>query len=177
MLVSYGDDLSLEYFDESTLQVELSAQHVALIYLVATNLNSSNYWLDWDTNRDAIQAMLADLIALIDGTPVAAEGITEITITPATVFPVLLKSVAAGETVDEVLLVVDMAFDTGSLTIGDAGDVDRLMLATDNSLLLAEQFQVSPEYQYPAAADVYVYLTGTPSVGSARIRLYSYPEA
>lgn len=98
----------------------------------------------------------------------------EIVITPATTFPVLLKAMLAGENVDEVLVVVDTAFDAGILTIGDAGDVDRLMPATSNNLLSAGQYQVSPEYIYPADTDVLVYLTGSPTTGSARIVLYSY---
>lgn len=101
---------------------------------------------------------------------------TEIDIKPATIFPVLLKSMLAGENVDEVLVIVDSAFDAGSLTIGDAGDNARLMSAGSNSLFNAGQYQVSPEYIYPADTDVLVYLTGAPTTGSARIVLYSYRE-
>lgn len=105
---------------------------------------------------------------------------TQITITPATVFPVLLKSVVAGETADELLVIVDEAFDADLvLSVGDSGDNARLMTIQQNNLqVVGGQYQVSPEYQYPGAADIYVYLTGgTPTVGSARIRLYSFVEA
>lgn len=103
--------------------------------------------------------------------------LTEIDITPATAFPLLLKSVAAGETIDEVLLTVDSAWDAGTLSVGDAGDHEKLLPASYNSLALVDQFQVSPQYKYTSADDVLIYLTGAPTTGSARITLYSYLEA
>lgn len=102
---------------------------------------------------------------------------TEIDITPATPFPLLLKSVAAGETVDEVLLTVDSAWDAGTLSVGDAGDHEKLLPVSYNNLAETGQYQLSPQYKYTAATDVYIYLTGAPTTGSARVTLYSYLEA
>lgn len=100
---------------------------------------------------------------------------TEVIITPATAFPVLLKSVAAGETCDEILVTVDSAWDAGSLTIGDATAPERLMPSGATNLAITGlQSQRSPQYQYPAATDIFIYLTGSPTTGSARVTLYTY---
>lgn len=119
----------------------------------------------------AMQTMFLDYLNSECG---MGQNVTEITITPAAAFPVLLKTVLSGETADEILVTVDTAFDTGTLTIGDSGDNDRLMTDTQNSLALTEQFQVSPQYKYTDTTDIYVYLAGAPTTGSARITLYSY---
>lgn len=101
--------------------------------------------------------------------------VTEIVITPATTFPVLLKSMAAGETADEILVKIDAAFDAGSITIGDAASNDRLFPAAYNILdEPGADIQLSPQYEYAAETDVLVYMTGTPTIGSARVVLYSY---
>jgi len=68
VLIDYAVDLALDY-GNAPLQVELSATDVALIFLVATVLNDQQYWVDWLTNSDAIQAYLASLLAKIDGVP------------------------------------------------------------------------------------------------------------
>lgn len=89
--------------------------------------------------------------------------------------PALLKNVLALETADEILLTVDTVFDTGSLTIGDAGDPARLMSIDDLTQLQAgDQIQLSPQFRYPAPEAVNVYLTGSPTTGAARITLYTF---
>jgi len=121
-----------------------------------------------------VQELLAFLCELED---ILNTGLitTEVEIAFDSTFPVLLKSVKPGETIDECLITVDTAFDTGSLSIGDAVDNECLFPAAYNSLLTAdEQYQVSPQYRYPADADVFVYLTGTPVSGIARVTLYTY---
>ena len=169
-------------FDEPEISVCINPKWAAYIDGAVSRLLRRSVWLgDEDAQTFATGEIRKFLAALQERIPceptMRALVPTEIDISPATVFPLLLKSVAAGETIDELLVTVDEVWDAGTLTIGDAGDPERLMTAAYNSLALAEQFQVSPQYKYVSPADVYIYLSGAPTTGSARITLYSYLEA
>lgn len=150
-----------------------------LISAVQVELDRPEVWDDVDAA--AAMAYMEELIAflmLLDPTTGGDMKITTTIITNATTFPFFLKTLEAGETVDEVLIDVDDAFDVGSLEIGDSLQHDRLVSAANNSLFVApEQFQFSPEYIYPTTTDVFAYFSGTPTTGSARIVLYTYTAA
>lgn len=151
-------------------------QYISLLLgAIDAELMRPDVWEDADREDallyiDDLKTYLIELPQIL----MSQQSITEIDISSGTVFPVLIKTVLAGETVDEVLLTVDTPFDTGVLSIGDDGDNSRLMSADSNSLALAEQFQLSPQVRYSSGTAIYAYLTGTPSTGSARITLYSY---
>lgn len=72
----------------------------------------------------------------------------------------------AGKLVFAADLHVSQAFDgdTPSLTLGDAGDVDRLMQATQNDPREIATYTVSPNYRY--GADTQILLTITPGIGA-----------
>ena len=171
-------------FDAPTVQLCMNVEWVAFVDGVLGKLMRRGVWLGTpETPAWAVGEVQKLLIQLLQRNP-CGEGEdmrplipTEIAITPATSFPLLLKSVAAGETIDEVLLTVDSAWDAGTLSVGDAGDHEKLLPASYNSLALVDQFQVSPQYKYTAPTDVYIYLTGAPTAGSARLTLYTYLEA
>lgn len=152
------------------------AQYVPLLLgAIDAELMRRDAW-DEDDRDDALYYIddLKTFIAVLADMLMQQQTVTPATITPATTFPLLLRTARAGETIDEVLVTVDEAFDAGVLTIGDAGQVDRLLSAGENNLLAApSQWQVSPEYIYESDTDIFVYLTGTPTIGSARVKLYS----
>jgi hypothetical protein len=129
-----------------------------------------------DERTDALQLMddLKTFIAVLADTMKQAQTVTEKDITPTTIFPLLLRTVATNETVDELLLTVDVAFDAGSLSVGDDDNPERFMSATTGALDEVGQIQLSPQHRYEAATDVKIYLTGTPTVGAARVTLYTY---
>jgi hypothetical protein len=171
-------------FDAPTVQLCMNVEWVAFVDGVLGKLLRRGVWLgDPETQAWAVGEVQKLLIQLMQRNP-CGEGEamkplipTEIIITPASTFPLLLKTMAAGETVDELLLTVDEAWDAGTLSVGDAGDHEKLLSASYNSLALVDQFQVSPQYKYTAPTDVFIYLTGAPTTGVARITLYSYEES
>jgi len=54
-------DLDIDYGVDG-VTIEISARMLALIFILATELDSPIYWQDWNTEHDNIQAMLAALI-------------------------------------------------------------------------------------------------------------------
>lgn len=71
--------------------------------------------------------------------------------------------------------VVDIidAFDGGvTLTVGDMVAQGRLQIVADNFPGIVDQYETRPNYAYSVSTDVYVFLTGTPTVGSGRVVVY-----
>lgn len=146
-----------------------------LLGAIDAELMREDAWTEAD-RTDALLYIddLKTYIMMLPGLLMSSVQITEFTITPATVFPFVLKAMQTGETADEILVAVDIAFDAGLLQVGDDINPDRLMPYYFNDLAQLDQYQVSPQYKYTEPTDVKIYLTGTPTVGSARIVLYSY---
>lgn len=176
--INYAELAALDYGIGADIDVNLSATQVALIYYLVSVLTANRLvWQDYDTNYDAIDAMLADLAARLDSAIARELMITEVEFAFDSTYPLLIKALEAGETVDELLITVDTPFDAGNLTVGDGVNPSRLITAAYNDLLEAGQYQVSPQYQYGSATNVYAYLTGSPTVGAGRITLYTYTES
>lgn len=75
---------------------------------------------------------------------------------------VLLGNISEGSKVTSVTVTVNSVFDgTPSLTVGDAGDNERLMTADENDLEDAFSYESTPNYVYTNAVDteVYAYLS------------------
>lgn len=155
------------------------SQYVPLLLgAIDAELNRPDVWESADRADalyyiDDLKCFLLELETIL----MSQQTVTEIAINPATTYPALLKTLRAGETIDEVLLTVDEAFDTGTLSIGDESDHERFMSAGLNSLTASGQFQSSPQTKVEAETEVYIYLTGTPVTGSGRVTLYTYQEA
>ena len=86
--------------------------------------------------------------------------------TPASVDP----KVPAGCMVVKVGLHLDVPFNGvgAALTVGDAGDTDRLMLATQNDPTTAASYETHPTYRY--VAETTITLSITPGTGGTQGR-------
>lgn len=86
----------------------------------------------------------------------------------------------AGRTVYEVRVQVQNPFSgssgTPGITVGDAGQTDRLVLETESDLTSPGTYVVNVDYTYSTATDIYVYITNVPVVGSCKI-IISYDMA
>lgn len=169
-------------FEEPTIRVCINPEWAAYIDGAMSRLLRHTVWLGTPEEQEAaVQQVRQFLAALQERIPcgeiMTAPIVTEIDITPESVFPLLLKSAIEGETIDEVLLTVDSAWDAGVISVGDDADHDRLLPAAYGVLDTERQIQASPQYRYSAGTDVNIYLIGAPTTGSARVTLYSYQEA
>ena len=85
-----------------------------------------------------------------------------------------IGTVAAGLGVSLVVVVVDAVFDgAATISVGDAGDTDRLMTTGQNTPTVAAVYDTHPAYQYGVDTGVRVYFGGTPTVGSGRVYVYT----
>ena len=86
---------------------------------------------------------------------------------------VLLGNISEGCKVTSVTVTTNVAFNdnTAEVTVGDAGDNDRLMTADESDLLDVFSYESTPSYVYGAGdTDVYAYLTpGTASQGNVTV--------
>ena len=86
---------------------------------------------------------------------------------------VLLGNISEGCKVTSVTITTNVVFNdnTAEITVGDAGDNDRLMTADESDLLDAYSYESTPSYVYGAGdTDVYAYLTpGTSSQGNVTV--------
>jgi hypothetical protein len=65
------------------------------------------------------------------------------------------------------------AFDGGvQITVGDLVAQGRFQGAADNDPETIHQYETEPHFAYPATTDVYVFFSGSPSVGRGRVILY-----
>jgi hypothetical protein len=65
------------------------------------------------------------------------------------------------------------AFDGGvSMTIGDIIAQGRFQGAADNHPSVSDQYETHPHHVYSVDTDVYVFLTGSPTIGFGRVVLY-----
>ena len=86
---------------------------------------------------------------------------------------IVLGNISEGSKVTSVTVTVNTAFDDSSatLTVGDAGDNDRLMQADDNDLADAFAYESTPNYVYTNTVDTQVlaYLTHSASEGNVTV--------
>jgi hypothetical protein len=85
----------------------------------------------------------------------------------------VIGTIPANKRVHKVSDIVDIAFDSGTMVIGDANAHGRLMGASGNSLLRANTYHAEPDYKYTQETELKAWFeTGTPSTGSATIIIY-----
>jgi hypothetical protein len=97
---------------------------------------------------------------------------TKLVITSSDTGSISLGKVGNGARVVEVSVEVTDAFDGDfEISVGDAGDNDRLMGSNQNDLQTEDAFVSTPIYQFPAntETEVFVYITGTATQGSANV--------
>lgn len=91
-----------------------------------------------------------------------------------TASPAKITRMALGVRAWSVVVVVDTAFNGAApvMTVGDAGDNDRLVVAADVNLKVAGRYEIPTSYKFAADTDVNVYLTPDGSTaGAASVRL------
>lgn len=81
--------------------------------------------------------------------------------------PAFIAEALAGKTIYSVQIFITTAFNgTGAaLTVGDAGDADRLMQSTENDPSGIAGYSVAPSYKYSVDTDIN--LTITPGAGAS----------
>jgi hypothetical protein len=71
------------------------------------------------------------------------------------------------------VLEITQAFDGGTaITIGDTVAQGRFQAAADNTPGVAAVYETQPNYAYVVTTEVFVFLTGTPTVGQGRVIMY-----
>lgn len=78
----------------------------------------------------------------------------------------------ANKNIEEIKIIINNAFDSGFLTVGDAGDNSRLVSSTDSDATYASTYTVESNYSYPADTTVKIYFNGTPVSGSGKVILF-----
>lgn len=83
----------------------------------------------------------------------------------------------ANAVVHDVQVIVDVALDAGTLSVGITGTVDKYMTTAQNDLAEASRFQSSPNHIPSGSTEtIKATTTGAPTVGSGRILVfYSIP--
>ena len=79
----------------------------------------------------------------------------------------------ANKNIEEIKLIIENAFDTGSITVGDSGDNSRLVSVSDNEATYASSYMVESDFVYPSDTMVNIYFTGAPVTGSGKIVIFS----
>jgi hypothetical protein len=86
-----------------------------------------------------------------------------------------LFRIPANATVYEIRVQVETAF-TGlggpiELTVGDAGQTDRLAQAIESDMATVGTYVINVDYTYAAAEDIYVYIANVPIIGKCKVIL------
>jgi hypothetical protein len=120
-----------------------------------------------------------DITVIEDPGNVAKVGITNKLVTTfdfddAAVGSKLIGNIRAGLVVNKIVIEVISTFQSGVLLkVGDDGDVDRLMLTSENSLQYANFYVADSNYQYASDTDVKIYFeNGAGVIGSGRVILH-----
>jgi len=88
-------------------------------------------------------------------------------------FPKLIGNVPNNLNISEVEIEIITLFDDGILlTIGDSIDNEQLMSSLENEPQVALKFSKDSDYKYSVATDIYLYISGIPTQGSGKIRVY-----
>ncbi len=123
----------------------------------------------------------SDWVSAAPGTSLP-DGITTLRVAKAsfaynTSSPLLVTNVAANAHIVEVRLLIDTAFNgTVSLTIGEPGATSRLMAASENDPTEIGSYQTTPDYTYPGAADINLYLSAAGATQGAGRVILLYQE-
>jgi hypothetical protein len=85
--------------------------------------------------------------------------------------PLPIMDVQPGDFVEQVQLFIDTVFNgTVSLTVGETGNIDNLMEATDNDPYTTGTYELSPGYTYASGTTIRLYLNVTSATqGSGKI--------
>jgi hypothetical protein len=90
--------------------------------------------------------------------------------------PEVIFTCAAGDTIARVELSILTAFDGAgaALTVGDAGDIDRLMTAASNIPGTVGTYTTHPLHTYAAATAIALYITpgGGASAGNGFVKIF-----
>lgn len=76
-----------------------------------------------------------------------------------------IGSVPAGLTVYNARLKINTAFDTGQITIGDAGATARIMAVSDNMPAIAGDYIAETDEKYITETELFLYFAGGPVAG------------
>lgn len=75
--------------------------------------------------------------------------------------------------VPRVVIMVDEAFNEGTLVIGDEDAHGRIVAANEVDLTHAKKYVLEPDVEYESNTQIYIYFeTGAPSAGSGTIIVY-----
>lgn len=87
-------------------------------------------------------------------------------------FPLVLDTFPANTHIVTSRLIVDTAFDVGTLTVGEAGAVNRLVDVSDVDLLEVGTYETAPDYDYPSDTEIHLYLDAAGATqGAGRVVL------
>jgi hypothetical protein len=110
------------------------------------------------------------------GSSADAPAIAEIAFAYGDATPRTIYTTIGTQRVWQVLLSIDTPFNgtAPALTIGDAGDADRLMTATQNDPKTADVYSTQPAYEYSDGTAITLSITpgAGASAGSGKIQLF-----
>ena len=75
--------------------------------------------------------------------------------------------------IEEIKLIIDTPFDAGAVSVGDVGNHARLMSEGDSDITFASTYIMESEYVYSVDTQTKIYFSGSPTVGSGRIIIFS----
>jgi hypothetical protein len=85
----------------------------------------------------------------------------------------LIGKVPAGFFCPSCVVEIIDPFDGGTqITVGDLVAQGRFQGAADNDPETSHLYETEPHFAYPTATNVYVFFSGSPSVGRGRVILY-----
>ena len=86
---------------------------------------------------------------------------------------VLIGKLPSGMFCQSCVVEIETAFDGGtSITVGDIAAHGRLQAAADNDPTITGDYEVLVNYAYSVGTDLYVFLTGSATVGRGRVIVY-----
>lgn len=87
--------------------------------------------------------------------------------------PVLIGTAPAGSWIESCNVIISTAFNgQAAITVGETGAQGRLQATADNVPSVPGVYEVMVNYKYTAETDLYLYLSGAPTVGSGRVIVY-----
>jgi hypothetical protein len=91
--------------------------------------------------------------------------------------PLVIFTAPANKVICSVEVVLQTAFDAvSSISIGDAGDHERLFRASSVDTSTAASYEENPNYTYQTATDIAIYLTAGAGVTSGSGIIFIYIE-
>lgn len=125
------------------------------------------------TNLLPVQTGLAGQVLTTNGTDVswAATGTFEMLFNFGDATPKNLMIIPADKIIQDVSIILMTAFDaTSTLSVGDAGDINRLLSTTDNNTLETGTYTTEPAYKYGVNTQLTLSITpGVTTQGSGLV--------